>query len=336
MSRKTLCAAQLIHSGAEHSRGTVIPKTHLRFKEWNRRKDKHCKYTHKRKYVRHTGDYINGDGIRVNRRYIDFWCEWEPESISHNAIKKECNYNHQFPKNIHYPIYIPESERKKGKKYKVEFGKESFSLKTGANTDPFVFGDEFYYTCCKKKLKKCADIGSLILFGSCVLKGVQKFIVDTIFVVRDIVNEGTPEYEELKRKNKVFRETVLDLIEKDSCISDKDEKAILVGATYENTIDGMYSFFPCHESTDSDSFERISLTADDIHKGILTNIQNYHYLVLNDKVEIKRIWDNIVKECRKKDYFLGIRTDLPQEVQLENNTFDAERVVASAENQIKR
>lgn len=333
MPEKTVCAAQLIHSGAEHSRGTLIPRIQLRFKEWNRIKNKKACNSHKRKYVRHTGDYINGDDIRVNGKCIDFWCEWEAESISRSVIKKACKYNHQFPKNIHYPIHIPETERKKNR---VEFGKESFSLKTGTNTDPFVFGDEFYYTCCKEKLKKSADIGSLILFGSCVLKNEQKFIVDTIFVVRDIVTEENPEYEELKKKNKVFKETVLDVVNNDSCCSNKDEKAIFVGATYENQIDGMFSFFPCHESTNRDIFDRVSLTADDIHKGILTNIRNYHYLVLNDKAEIKRIWDNIVDECREKGYLLGIRADLPQEVRLKNNTFDAESIVDSVDNQIKR
>ena len=315
-------AIQFSHPGGEHKEGKIINGTNLYFKEWNKGK-------HQRKYVRQIGDYINCSGERIENQPIDFWCEWEAESIVKKAVGKECSYNNQFPENIHYPIFIPKTERVNNV---LKFENENYDLKSGENTDPFVFGDEFYFTCCKENVKKKLDKGSLILFGSTVIKGGKRFMIDTVFVVRDIYECGSAEYRNLS-KNKIFKETVLDLLG-NSC-SESDDDTILVGATYDKPHNGMYGFFPCHQSTDKDSFERL-IVDKDVHMNITDYVQNIRNIVINDETEIKKVWDNIVNCCIERGYFLGIKAELPQEIKIKSNTFDVKGIVNSIDNQIRQ
>lgn len=68
---------------------------------------------------------------------------------------------------------------------------------TGAqNTDPFVFGDRFLYTCCKQRLRsgvptqlRFLEPASLIPFGSHVH---GQFALDTVFVVADHLDHRSP------------------------------------------------------------------------------------------------------------------------------------------------
>ena len=105
------------------------------------------------------------------------------KAIKHDNIneKQNDNYFHKndIPQYVHYEFYEEKENR----------GRE--------NTDPYIFGDTFYYCCCKQTSRKTGkpkylqtDLakGSLILFG-CKLK--DKFLLDTVFVVKDVIQYFT-------------------------------------------------------------------------------------------------------------------------------------------------
>lgn len=99
--------------------------------------------THKRKFIKHKGWYLENVGgqfsIEPQIDELYFWGEWEPQSqfelTGNSFLNKE-----RLPHAIHYPLF---SDDNKGRH----------------NTDPFVFGNHFYYTNCKQKQvgngKKC-------------------------------------------------------------------------------------------------------------------------------------------------------------------------------------
>ena len=58
------------------------------------------------------------------------------------------------------------------------------------NTDPYVFGKEFYWICCKQpKDKSRIHVGDIILFGTYTMKNkkVDKMVIDTVLVVAEVI-----------------------------------------------------------------------------------------------------------------------------------------------------
>ncbi|RFU69506.1 hypothetical protein D0469_09070 [Peribacillus saganii] len=170
---------QFMHPGGEHK-----PQNGEDIFAWN-------KNDHKRKFLKNPGKYITGlDNSEVKNAELMFWGEWEAQS---KVLQKLDGVN--GPNYLHEPFY------EKPTNYT---GKQ--------NTDPFIFGDNFYYTCCRQYRRSSngklsptlltrLQFGSLILFGSCVQ---NEFVLDTVFVVDrnpiqhnadtiDEVVEGLPE-----------------------------------------------------------------------------------------------------------------------------------------------
>ena len=127
---------------------------------WNNCKD------HKRKFMEGSGSYLGKLAGSVNPGAITFWGEWE----AHSKFKKTPAYNNSSPQYIHVP-YLD----------------SQYDGPRRHNTDPFVFGDHFWYTNCKQKppgkagnfLTRLAN-NSIVLFGTEVKRG---FLLDTVFVV---------------------------------------------------------------------------------------------------------------------------------------------------------
>lgn len=157
-----LCFVQFMHPGGEHT-------TEGDTKAWNTGE-------HKRKFLKNEGRYLR-DGELCDGE-IGFWGEWEPESKVVDHIE------HPAPEHPHF-IYSP---------YYVTPASDEGQQ----NTDPFVFGNRFLYSCCRQhtrrrsapphppypvdpsQLQRLRE-GSVALFGSCV--GKKKFVLDTVFVV---------------------------------------------------------------------------------------------------------------------------------------------------------
>jgi len=129
-----------------------------------------CKNTsskHKRKFMEHKGDYIDESGKKHENQLLRFWGEYECCSYYQSLGKQVAPY-YDNPNYCHKPI-------------------APISLTVGLNTDPFIFGDEFYYACCKKTNKTNLQYGDIILFGTIFKSQPNKskfeLHLDTFFVV---------------------------------------------------------------------------------------------------------------------------------------------------------
>jgi hypothetical protein len=109
-----LCFVQFIHPGGEHRPDAG------RFKGWNRA-------PHKRKFLKNSGGYIRDD--KTEEGEIVFWGEWEPES---EVVSEFYSPLLQGPRYVYRPYYVA-----------------PLSYEGLQNTDPFVFGRQFFYTGCQ-------------------------------------------------------------------------------------------------------------------------------------------------------------------------------------------
>jgi len=247
-----------------------------------------------------TASYISKKSKNSQRDNLYFWGEWEAPS---KVLKNVNSANKNFPKNIFSPYYTPESGT--------------------VNTDPFVFGKEFYYFICKQghypSLRNIPD-GSIILFGS---NKNNIFVLDTLFVVKSCDEYDIREIETLKYKyNTTFFNVSLKPvankleyvdkkeIKKDSCGSclpsnndDEDDykptknlhnykiyRAVMYHE--KENFDGMYSFVPCMAgSRGENGFERPRIVLPDV----ISNEQNQG--IKNFKTDnIKPFWENIKEQ----------------------------------------
>ena len=140
---------QFLHPGAEHNCQTGS--------NWNTS-------SHKRKYIELSGKYLadlKSEPISAEKLY--FWGEWEAQSHC-RAINAPIPNGPEFIFNPFYHLPLPVN---------------------AANTDPFVFGNQFYYCICKQAhypSLRSLKPGDILLFGSCKNK---EFVLDTVFVVKD-------------------------------------------------------------------------------------------------------------------------------------------------------
>jgi len=211
-----LCFVQFPHPGPEHQPDAEG------FKDWNRG-------THKRKFLKSYGHYVD------NNKQIDddivFWGEWEPQSC---VVKYYQTPKADYPKYLNKPYYETPNDRLKCQ-----------------NTDPFVFGESFYYTGCRQYRKgkptqlRHLNRGSLVLFGSSVR---SHFVLDTVFVVADYIDHAKSNWKSVLdgRISTTYRSVTIEPWYNE----DRPESQIhrlYIGATVHNPLNGMFSFFPCQQ-----------------------------------------------------------------------------------------
>lgn len=288
-----LCFVQFIHPGGEHE-----PDDDL-IKKWNRN-------DHKRKFLRQAGKYIVD--AKVEEGEIVFWSEWEPESTAEridNPIDKGPCYTY-------VPYYVVPK-----------------SYAALQNTEPFVFGEQFHYTWCRQRHNRRLRHllrGSIILFGSC--QDRTAFVLDTVFVVGDRSIDHTrtnyrevlagaisqeywevtifPGYQEPSTESKPCAPV------KESCTPADSQETwrLYFGATHDNPVHGMYSFFPCqHYEGKSGGFARprISLPGwitDNLNQG-----KRCRSVLGLD--EMKSLWDEVVKQVKMQGLALGVYARMP-------------------------
>jgi hypothetical protein len=179
----TMKVIQFIHPGSEHTcmTGSI----------WNTG-------AHKRKYLELSGNYLtdlSSEPLFAEKLY--FWGEWEAQSHC-RTIPNPIQDGPHFIFNPYYQFPLPAN---------------------AANTDPFVFGSQFYYCFCKQPhypSLRNLEPGDVILFGSC--KNFN-FVLDTVFVVKRRVNYKIGELDKLmKNFNQSFSDvSLLPLLKKEKC-----------------------------------------------------------------------------------------------------------------------
>ena len=157
----------------------------------------------------------------------------------------------------------------------------------------------------------------MVLFGSPTKEG---FALDTVFVVLNYVEYTTSDHEALLRQvDETYRVVTLNpllkgkaCIHRGKCAMQDDAKVYRSyrGATVDERVNGMFSFFPCQTYTeDSLGFARpiirMPAVTDSSPRGIkITSCRNLD--------EVKNRWEEVAEQVMKT-CFLGVFAEMPLE-----------------------
>jgi hypothetical protein len=190
---------------------------------------------HKRKFMEAAGQYVDRGEKRSGQ--LRFWGEWEPPS---SVMPLERN-DEDFPAWLHTPLTPPTP------------------VGICQNTDPCVFNGAFKFLICKQFKKKGPtslarlEAGSVILFGSIKDPEDEKrarFLLDTVFVVGDYLKYNTARIAQMNdpRIDRFYKRIALHRafgrVEEPGM-----DLRLYFGATFEESVEGMYSFAPAELST---------------------------------------------------------------------------------------
>jgi hypothetical protein len=282
-----LAFVQFLHPGAEHSSGN-----------WNTG-------THGRRFVKVYGSYLESE--QIHQDDLTFWCEWEPEA---KLIKTFDNPARHEPKYLWKPYYCSPNRKSQLQ-----------------NTDPFVFGEQFYYVCCQQWKKenptqlKFLERGSIILFGSHL---GRCFVLDTVFVVANSVDITSRNH--LRQSvPQTYKDVTLSWIFPDngssSCAPNKEiepcvasEFRLYIGANYNNPVAGMFSYFPCLPYKEEDfGFKRPHIVIDGVITQYLTQSYKYNHqpprpISIADNYQL---WQQVKNQVEDRGLKLGVYAQLP-------------------------
>jgi len=286
---------QFIHPGLEHTSKTGTI--------WN-------SGPHRRKYLKVKGDFLKNLDSNPQNDSLYFWGEWEAQSEAYPINNNEPD----FPKTIFSPHY---------------------NLPIGnVNTDPFIFGNQFYYSFCRQPnspLLRNLIAGDIILFGSCIN---HEFALDTLFVVSNEMRKykllDTPRLK--KEFSKTFFDVTLSPLKSISCKQDnscinekhnlekicltpkqttqyKNDFKIYNGVMYyeKKKYSNIFSYSPCLTGDKGESgFKRPIIN---INKIITPNLSQH--FKKTEKQDTLNIWNQITEKVLQEGFSLLINTDLP-------------------------
>lgn len=313
---------QFTHPGAEHQIGIRDRKKNtdaiangIYVFPWNY-------HGHKRKFIETNGMYVGSDGS-LHEGQLQFWGEWEPTSLVSEITKAP---NPGFPTWLHRPFMkykngVITSPEHNGWNMK----KDSYSWRQ--NSDPCVFGDNFYYCCCKQRFQSLRHLapGSIILFGSTMNMNTPDacFALDTVFVVGEGRDYTSNEYN--KTLSGFISKDYADIVGFDLWKQNNqaNQYRCYKGVKYNERSKycGMFSFVPCQiRKDDSIGFERVILRKsffEDIAKSIYTkqndsiftdNLNTAPKITKHNDVEInKHIWERIINVVKDNGLLLGVK-----------------------------
>ncbi len=248
--------------------------------EWNRR-------DHARKFLRARARYIAAG--QQHSRLITFWGEWEPQS---KVIETFPAGPRGGPRWLHEPFWaLPRHE------------------KLLQNTDPLVFGERFLYSNCRQgknqKLRELAE-GSIILFGS---KLRSEFVVDTVFVVGDSGQRYRRGETDSIECDEWVRAVLFDRLRSDRR-SALEPLRLYRGVTYDENPDGPFRFVPCRSyMSDDAAFPRPTIRLPG--RWLEPNLAMGAKVTPASQIELKTLWDEIVRQVQDAGAFLGVQLDPP-------------------------
>lgn len=301
---------QFIHPGWEHGFGK---DDKYPVKNWN-------KGSHKRKFVKQKGQIEENEDLK-NEELL-FWCEWEPASkvekkliTDFNEIPQQEIFNYSdFPKYLYDELFFENLDRRLWRQ----------------NTDPCIFGNQFYFGLCQQSRKKKKseersptfmtklERGSIILFGSHKQNKKTReklFLLDTVFVVSDWIEYKGKEdilYSNEPRINKEFHEIFTRFVD-----SQDFQRRLYFGATYENSVNGMYSFVPAKVNNNAKfGFERPHVKLE----NIINPKKNTGFKISNRSIDdCKEIWDKIAMQIDNLNLKKGINFEMPKKKIVRDN-----------------
>lgn len=284
-----LCFVQFIHPGLEHQPDSASGRS------WNVE-------MHRRKFLKQSGRFLSALEAPPTAAPLVFWGEYEPPT---RLVKS-------------YPEPIPDGPRFLFAPAPVAFQPHDPPL---MNTDPFVFGERFFYSICKQNNKRGPTAmqrlarGSVILFGSG--RHRAQFVVDTVFVVADCVDWNLSNYRE-KLKGVVPPEYFHATLEpiayemKVRKLSPSQTFRLYLGATVEKPFAGMFSFFPCLPAQAGEDrgfarpvLRRAGIITDNLTQGQRMNPQP-------DVASVQALWADVAHQVLNQGLQLGVQAELPK------------------------
>ena len=277
------CFIQLHHFGGEH--GTDSGKG------WNT-----YEHNHMRKFMQLDGEWIDESGNSGSGKLWS-WVEWEAQSRRLRDFDRAAKDG--LPRHLWYPHYEPMPDH--------------LQLH---NTDPFVFGERFLYSNCGQrrgqrgpgKTLKLLDCGSLIVFGSCVS---HEWVLDTVFVVAASIDyrAGSMRRDVAHRVPNEFMDVTGEPI-----VRNEDPELALrlyFGATPEEPIGGMFSFFPAMPAEGAAGFPRPHIDLPGAYFNP-TKCQAHKQTCGLTPAELRGLWDSLVAQVREAGLVLGTYAELPE------------------------
>lgn len=175
----------------------------------------------------HCKKFIEREGITISscpgKETIHFWGEYEPKSEAEIISKTT------VPKAIH-KVLCPVGP---GNCLPVKHPEKCF------NTDPYVFGEEFYYFNCKRRKCNPYNPGDIILFGT--VMGDYKFYMDTLIAIKEL--RPLSIFDAIK--GNYWECTLNPALYKGGA---RPFDNVIVGSMY-NDDQSIYSFVPCHKAS---------------------------------------------------------------------------------------
>lgn len=294
-------AVQLNHPGVqkEYPADGYLPLPDGRIiRKWN------SDISHYRKFLLNNGEYLKTMSDTPKKDELLIWGEWEGNSFFTPLIQ----LNDYYPNGRHKPFH-------------------SIQIIGTQNTDPYVFGECFYYATCKQIGKRCKlDPGSVILFGSVHIN--KGFLLDTVFVVGPKYESAkTVEVNNAKNYSIVYKQETLERLGNEFLGPNPSKtKRIYHSQTWDDN-NAFFSFVPCRTENEENrkGFERALIPFDGLPFGIrlTTNPQAVKYLS-DDPFEILKIWRYVVQETLDQKFYLGIKFDEPSIFNINENHSEKE------------
>jgi hypothetical protein len=251
---------------------------------WNRTMIGGRRNMHKRKFIEHAGAYVD----QLNHCYskknnLRFWGEFEGHSRFELLEAVDSVPYWENPSALHRPFFCVRGMQDQ-------------------NTDPWVFGESWYYAICQKYRLRNIEPGDLILFGS---EFGDAFYMDTLVVIQDSVEARWENFET------VYRQSTLRHIE----VSEHLQGAFPVHRALKHAASpSLFSFVPAHIPESSlRSRPRIDTIALGLKKpGARTGALS-RKLFPNEQINL--IWNTIAIEVLRQGFVLA--TDFEAPVELE-------------------
>lgn len=244
-----------------------------------------------------------GSDNKPHRGNLWAWGVWEPESRLIRKLDPPCG-NRDYPRFLWHPYYVPRT-----------------SYRGLHNTDPFIFGDCFLYSNCHQPgfsgLKRLAT-GSVIAFGSCKMgvAGEWRRWIDTVFVVPNSISYP------VSRADQAFNVQTSDAFSivtgrplthnyEAGCGADARFR-LYRGATPDDPVDGVFSFFPAKLADGEAGFPRpvINLPREYFNPRLCMNIKGVSRKRSRD--QLHWIWSALVAQVRQAGLVLGTYAEMPR------------------------
>ena len=243
--------------------------------------------THYRKFIENPGWYLSDFGKDKFSNSLLFWGEWEGPSYYENFKNK----SKLSPNGLHKPFY---SEENKGRQ----------------NTDPFVYGENFYYAVCKQRGRMSNLLeDSLILFGSAYK---EHFVLDTVFVVKSS-KLAQNVIENIKSYSSIYQSVTINQIKNTYNSKNSINRLYSSKTWYDNP--EFFSFIPCRlkDGKNEFGFERLKIKYNRILNNLCfsDNPMAVKYFSKGNEKTTKLLWDFILNSAINQGFKIGVKFKEP-------------------------